>query len=137
MLMNRLSHALAPLMAAMLALVACTTPVLGAPIDGLPTPPEPAPVVVPISAPTSAAAELTVARVEMAQALAHMGMTPQEAVDAARSLTMDDINVLLAHPSMLQYAGATSSHNQGIIIGVLILVGLIALAWAGDGSLSF
>jgi hypothetical protein len=72
-------------------------------------------------------------RRQVYEQLLELGRAPGSALDAALRLNAEDLNVLLAHPEMMQAAGASSSVTTSIILGLLIIAGLIALAAAGDG----
>ena len=65
--------------------------------------------------------------------LVELGRTPEEAQALASLLTLEDLEVLLSHPGMMQEAGAMSAQSKNLMMGLLVLGGLIALAYAGDG----
>ncbi len=70
------------------------------------------------------------AREQISRQLIEIGHTPRKARDAARRLTADDLEVLLANPEMMQAAGGA---QFDIALGGLLLLGLIvALAAAGS-----
>lgn len=65
--------------------------------------------------------------------LIELGRTAEEAKALASLLTIEDLEVLVSHPGMMQEAGAMSAQSNNLIMGLLVLGGLIALAYAGDG----
>ena len=69
----------------------------------------------------------------VAARLIELGRTAEEAQALASLLTLEDLEVLLRHPGMMQEAGAMSAQTKNLIAGLLVLGGLIALAYAGDG----
>lgn len=69
----------------------------------------------------------------VATRLVELGRTAEEAQALASLLTLEDLEVLLRHPGMMQEAGAMSAQTKNLIAGLLVLGGLIALAYAGDG----
>ena len=76
---------------------------------------------------------LLAARGIVAGRLVELGRTAEEAQALASLLTLEDLDVLLSHPGMMQEAGAMSAQSNNLIMGLLVLGGLIALAYAGDG----
>lgn len=69
----------------------------------------------------------------IAARLMELGRTAEEAQALASLLTLEDLEVLLSHPGMMQEAGAMSAQTKNLIAGLLVLGGLLALAYAGDG----
>ena len=69
-------------------------------------------------------------RGQISRELIEIGYTPDRAQDAASRLTAEDLEVLLAHPEMMQAAGGAQVE---MTIGALLIVGLIVgLAVAGS-----
>ncbi len=65
--------------------------------------------------------------------LVELGRTAEDAQALASLLTIEDLEVLLSHPGMMQEAGAMNAQSDNLMMGLLVLGGLIALAYAGDG----
>ncbi|MHC5023550.1 MAG: hypothetical protein ACYTGG_06510 [Planctomycetota bacterium] len=130
---RRLSFCLASILVAVTtAQPALATEPTAPPPDPAPVAPAPAPTPPPPPpAPPHEGADTIAAR------LVDLGWSEADAAIAAAELTPADLDVLLENPEMMQNAGASSTHTAGILVGVLLLGGLIALAWAGDGSISF
>ena len=76
---------------------------------------------------------LLLAQEIVATRLIELGRSPDEAKALASLLTLEDLEVLVRHPGMMQEAGAMSAQTKNLMIGLLVLGGLIALAYAGDG----
>ena len=69
----------------------------------------------------------------VAARLIELGRTAEEAQALASLLTIEDLEVLVSHPGMMQEAGAMSAQTKNLMMGLLLLGGLLALAYAGDG----
>ena len=134
---QRISHSLA----VMLAAVFTCQPVLG--VVYLPfflpaQPVEKAPLetnenVPPVLIDPEGRINLLAAQGIVAARLIELGRTAEDAQALASLLTVDDLEVLVSHPGMMQEAGAMSAQSKNLIAGLLLLGGLIALAYAGDG----
>ena len=68
--------------------------------------------------------------------LVELGRDASEAKRLAGLLTVEDLAVLSDNPAMLQEAGAMSAQQRNMMAGLLVLGGLIALAYAADGSIN-
>jgi hypothetical protein len=69
-------------------------------------------------------------RARIAEQLVEIGRTPDRAQDAAGSLTVEDLAVLLANPEMMQAAGDVGLE---MTIGTILVIGIIVgLAVAGS-----
>jgi hypothetical protein len=67
-------------------------------------------------------------RRQIAEQLVEIGRAPDQAAEAAGRLTAADLEVLLAHPEMMQAAGGLE-----MTVGVLVVIGVIVgLAIAGS-----
>ena len=134
---RRISHSLA----VMLVAVFTCQPVLGVvylPYFSSAQPVEEAPVEVdqnvpPVLIDPEGRINLLLAQGIVATQLIELGRTAEEAQALASLLTLEDLEVLLRHPGMMQEAGAMSAQTKNLIAGLLVLGGLIALAYAGDG----
>ena len=134
---RRISHSLAVML---LAVFTCQ-PVLGVvhfPYFSSAQPVEEAPVEVdqnvpPVLIDPEGRINLLLAQGIVATRLVELGRTAEEAHTLASLLTLEDLEVLLRHPGMMQEAGAMSAQTKNLMIGLLVLGGLIALAYAGDG----
>ncbi|MCH7545883.1 MAG: hypothetical protein IID30_05705 [Planctomycetes bacterium] len=134
---RRISHSLA----VMLVAVFTCQPVLGVvyfPYFSSAQPVEEAPVEVdqnvpPVLIDPEGRINLLLAQGIVATRLVELGRTAEEAQALASLLTLEDLEVLLRHPGMMQEAGAMSAQTKNLIAGLLVLGGLIALAYAGDG----
>lgn len=74
-------------------------------------------------------------RLQIESRLVELGREPIEAKRLAGLLTVEDLAVLSDNPAMMQEAGAMSAQQRNMMVGLLVLGGLIALAYAGDGSI--
>ncbi len=138
---------LAPFLAVMLAVVVTTQPVLAADAhqdDGGHTPPaSTTPPAASGNTPAHAQKadngagdkEPAAGRHEIAGRLVALGRSHDEAQEAASRLTAADLDVLLAYPLMIQTAGGSDRVAWSIVIGLALFGGLLALAYAGDGSI--
>lgn len=134
---RRISHSLA----VMLVAVFTCQPVLGVvylPYFSSAQPVEEAPVEVdqnvpPVLIDPEGRINLLLAQGIVATRLVELGRTAEKAQALASLLTLEDLDVLLRHPGMMQEAGAMSAQTKNLIAGLLVLGGLIALAYAGDG----
>jgi hypothetical protein len=70
-------------------------------------------------------------RVWVAERLIELGRPAEDAWGMATQLTIEDILVLSQNPDMMQPGGADPGLT--LLLGVLLIAGLIALAYAGDG----
>lgn len=134
---QRISHSLA----VMLVAVFTCQPVLGVvhlPYFSRAQPVEKAPVEVdqnvpPVLIDREGRINLLAAQGIVAARLIELGRTPEEAQTLASLLTLEDLEVLVSHPGMMQEAGAMSAQTKNLMMGLLVLGGLLALAYAGDG----
>lgn len=78
---------------------------------------------------------LSSSRLLIESRLVELGRDPIEAKRLAGLLTSEDLAVLADNPAMMQEAGAMSAQNRNLMAGLLVLGGLIALAYAGDGAI--
>jgi hypothetical protein len=83
------------------------------------------------------AAAARLQRNRVAQQLIDLGRPAPQAHAMADRLTAEDLAVLTANPGMLRAAGGDTARQLTILWGVLIVAGLIALAAATDGTVSF
>lgn len=77
---------------------------------------------------------IDVDRVWVVERLIRLGQPPADAWVQAMHLTDADVAVLAANPRMVQRGGAMLSDS--LVLGLLLIAGLIALAYWGDGSIS-
>jgi hypothetical protein len=70
-------------------------------------------------------------REHISRQLIEIGRTPAQAQEAARRLTAEDLEVLLANPKMMQAAGGAQTD---MAIGMLLVVALIVALAAAGGS---
>lgn len=80
------------------------------------------------------AGEVDLRRVLVRMQLVEMGRSPADAAASAALLTEADLDVLVANPDMMQEAGMSTFWV--IVIGVALIAGVIAIAAAGNGSIS-
>jgi hypothetical protein len=69
--------------------------------------------------------------------LIELGRDRAVARTMASLLTPDDLAVLTRNPKMVQTAAGLTSVQTAMLLGILILVGIIAIAAAGDGVVIF
>lgn len=112
----------------LLAMIFATQPVLGVSIDLFGV----GPIPLEASAETEGIAS---SRLLIESHLVELGRSRFEAKRLAGLLTPDDLAVLTDNPAMMQEAGAMSAQQRNMMVGLLLLGGLIALAYAGDGSI--
>ena len=84
---------------------------------------------------SAAKEDLASSRLLIETRLVELGRDLSEAKRLAGLLTPEDLAVFADNPAMMQEAGAMSAQNQNMMAGLLVLGGLIALAYAGDGSI--
>jgi hypothetical protein len=75
--------------------------------------------------------EISDGRAQISRQLIEIGRTPRHAREAASRLTAADLQVLLAHPEMMQAAGGAQTD---MAIGMLLVVALIVALAAAGGS---
>jgi hypothetical protein len=72
------------------------------------------------------------ARTAIAHQLAELGRSPGESAAAASRLTIEDLDVLLAHPEMMQAAG--SDPTMMYVYAAIIIIAIIAAVASSNGS---
>ena len=138
---NNVNQRISQFLAVMLVAVFTCQPVLGVvyfPYFLAAGPVEKAPVEVdeniqPVLIDPEGRINLLAAQGIVAGRLIELGRTVEEAQALASLLTIEDLAVLVSHPGMMQEAGAMSAQSDNLMMGLLVLGGLIALAYAGDG----
>ena len=78
---------------------------------------------------------ITLARRQIERQFIELGRDPIEAGRMVGQLTDADLLVLASNPAMMQEAGARDAQTDNLILGLLVLGGLLALAYAADGSI--
>jgi len=75
-------------------------------------------------------------RTWIVERLVAIGRSETQALAVADGLNIDDLAVLLANPEMMQPAAGMSHQTQAYIIGAILIGGIVALAIAGEGSVT-